>query len=209
MTDLDVTARARGVQPALIAIGGPPGSGKTTLSRRLAAAWHLPWLAADHLGPVIATSPALADSTVNAYWLAYDVLFALADELLGLGLSAVLDLNLGWSFQWQRLDALRQQHPQAQVVPVVLRCPRPTCLARLGQRYAADPASNAPPSHFATDPRILEVVAFLDRLHRPDAVELAADQTMDVVYADLTDHLQRRLRSEGSASRAAHPPPGR
>jgi len=120
----------------------------------------------------------------------------------------VLDLNLGWSFQWQRLDALRQQHPQSQVMAVVLRCPRPTCLTRLGQRYAADPAGNAPPSHFATDPRILEVVAFLERLHRPDAIELDADQTIDAVYADLTDHLRRRLRSERSASRAAHRPAG-
>ena len=107
--------------------------------------------------------------------------FALADDLLGLGVSAVLDLKFGWTFHWQRLDALRHQHPHAQVVPVLLRCPRPTCLDRLGQRYAADPAGNAPPAHFAaTDPRILEVVTSLERLDRPDAVALDIGGPLEV-----------------------------
>ena len=154
-------------------------------------------MASDHLGRTVAASPGVTAAGLNATWIAYDVVFALADELLGLGVSAILDLNLGRAFQWQRLDALRQHHPAARVVPVVLRCPCETCLERLRRRHMADPATSDPPERFTTDPRILEVFAFLDRLDRPDAAGLDANGTEDAVYAGLIRLPRQRLQFEG------------
>ena len=52
-------------------------------------------------------------------------------EWLSLGVSAVLDINLGRSFQWQPMDASHQCHPMAKIVPIVLRCSQQTCLQRI------------------------------------------------------------------------------
>ncbi len=81
--------------PLLIVFGGAPGTGKTTLSRRLAAELRLPRLCADAIGHTIRASKALADPTINTQWIAHDVLFQLSEELLQTGVSAILDLNLG------------------------------------------------------------------------------------------------------------------
>ena len=60
-------------------------------------------MGSDDLAGTIAGSAGLKNG--NAYWLAYDVAFAMAEEWLSLGVSAVLDINPGWTFQWQQVDA--------------------------------------------------------------------------------------------------------
>jgi predicted kinase len=139
----------------LVIIGGPPGSGNTSRSRRLARDRGWPVLGSDDLARTIAGSAGLKDG--DAYWIAYDVAFAMAEEWLSLGVSAVLDINPGWTFQWQQVDALRQHHPLAKIVPIVLPCSRQTCLERIDRRHMADPSVFDPPRRFRTDPRILAV----------------------------------------------------
>jgi predicted kinase len=164
----------------LVIIGGPPGSGKTSVSRRLARDRGWPFLGSDDLARTIAGSAGLKDG--DAYWLAYDVAFALAEECLTLGVSAVLDVNLGWTFQWQRVDALRQRHRMEKIVPVVLRCSRQTCLERIDRRHAAEPSIYAPPSRFTTDPRILAVFDFVEAIDASRATLVDAEGTGDEVY---------------------------
>ena len=151
----------------LVIIGGPPGSGKTSLSRRLARDRGWAFLGSDDLAGTIAGSAGLKDG--DAYWLAYDVAFAMTEEWLSLGVLAVLDIKLGWTFQWQHLDALRQRHRLAKIVPIVLRCSRQTCLERIDRRHAAEPSVFDPPSRFMTDPRILAVFDYVEAIneHRP------------------------------------------
>jgi predicted kinase len=127
-------------RPFLIVFGGAPGAGKTTISRRLAADRRLPRLGADTIGRTIRSSQALTDPTIDAQWIAHDVLFQLSEELLQAGVSAILDVNLGWAFQWAQLDSLRVRYPTVRILPIVLRCPRDICLARIGERHASHPA---------------------------------------------------------------------
>jgi hypothetical protein len=61
----------------LVIIGGPPGSGNTSRSRRLARDRGWPVLGSDDLARTIAGSAGLKDG--DAYWIAYDVAFAMAD----------------------------------------------------------------------------------------------------------------------------------
>jgi len=179
--------------PFLIVFGGAPGTGKTTVSRRLAADRRLPRLGADAIGRTIRTSQALTDPTIDAQWIAHDVLFQLSEELLQAGVSAILDMNLGWAFQWARLDLLRARYPAVRILPIVLRCPRSICLARIRARHAGDPAYEGSPQQFVTNPLILHVWAFLDQLDRPDMHVVDAGGDEEAVYGVVTRYLQAQL----------------
>jgi predicted kinase len=165
----------------LVIIGGPPGSGNTSRSRRLARDRGWPVLGSDDLARTIAGSAGLKDG--DAYWIAYDVAFAMAEEWLSLGVSAVLDINPGWTFQWQQVDALRQHHPLAKIVPIVLPCSRQTCLERIDRRHMADPSVFDPPRRFRTDPRILAVFDCGEAIDASRAMLVDAERTDDEVYA--------------------------
>jgi predicted kinase len=179
--------------PFLLVLGGAPGAGKTTLSRRLAADYRLPRLGADAIGRTIRSSQALTDPAIDAQWIAHDVLFQLGEELLQAGVSAILDINLGWAFQWAWLDRLRARYPAARILPIVLRCPRDICLARISARHASDPAYEDAPQEFITNPLILRVWAFLDQLDRPDIHVVDASGDHETVYAAAIEYLQTYL----------------
>ena len=169
--------------PTVIAIGGVPGAGKTAAARRLAADLGLPLLSTDVVGQVVQASHGIrARDAVDAYWIAYDVVFRLCEQFVGAGLSVVLDLNLGWAFQWDWLDALTARQPQVVVLPIVLRCSRAICLERIAQRHAIDPSTDAP-ERYRTDPKILAVFSFLEQLERPEIVAIDAGRPADEVYS--------------------------
>jgi AAA domain len=110
--------------PTVIVIGGVPGAGKSSAARRLAADLSLPFLSPDTVGQTLRASRGIrARDAVDAYWIAYDVLFRLCEEFVGAGLSVVLELNLGWAFQWDWLDRLAARQP-------AYVCCRSCCAAR-------------------------------------------------------------------------------
>jgi predicted kinase len=168
--------------PTVIVIGGPPGAGKSTAARRLAADLGVPCLSSDTIGEVIRTSRGLrARDAINATWTAYDIAFQLGEEFIGMGLSVILDINLGWPFHWDWMDALRARRPNVRVAPIALRCSRDSCLERIEARQVSDPVS-ASPDVYRHDPKILDVFAFLEHLERPDLVSIDASQTVEDVY---------------------------
>jgi adenylate kinase family enzyme len=180
-------------RPYVIILGGAPGTGKTTLSRRLAAQLRLPRLGADTIGRTIKASPALTDQSITAYWLAYDVLFRLCDEFLQSNVSHIVDVNLGWAFQWQHIDAMKHRYPRVIVLPIVLQCSRAMCLERIRARHAANPSYYDPPELFTTDAKFLRIWAFLEALDRPGVHRVNAAQELEDVYADITDYMRQRL----------------
>lgn len=186
----------------MIVLGGFPGAGKTTLAKRLSAAWRIPRLSSDTLGQIIAASHPLKQTSVDAYWIAYDVVFGLCAEFLHAGVSTILDLNMGWAFQWQQLDALKHQYSDVRWLPIVLRCSREICLQRIGQRYADDPAAASPPEVYTTTPHIVNVWSFLEQLNRPDVHVVDAGRPLGEVYADITHYLAQQS-SRGTISRTS------
>ena len=86
----------------LIIIGGFAGTGKSTVSKRLAAELRFPRLGSDLLGRAIKTSAGVKYDQLDAYRLAYDLLFQLGETFIQSGVSTILDLTMGWEFQWQQ-----------------------------------------------------------------------------------------------------------
>lgn len=126
--------------PALIIIGGFAGAGKTAVSRRLSGDLSIPRLGSDTIGRTVKRSAGIKSDEVNAYWIAYDVLFRLCEEFVASGVSTVLDLTMGWETQWQQVDGIVHRHPQTLFLTIILRCPYEQCIERTRQRHAANPA---------------------------------------------------------------------
>ena len=180
----------------LSVIGGFAGTGKTYHSQRLSTELSIPRLSFDAIGQTISASR-FFDTSSNAIALAYDVVFGLCNDFLRYGVSAVLDLNMAWEFQWQHLDALRDQHPYVRCVAIILRAPWDVCLERI-RRHEANPNTSAPPEVFATTQHILDGWAFLERLDRPDIKVIDADRSETAVYEDIQHHVRQAMTSSVS-----------
>jgi predicted kinase len=192
-----------GRRPALIVVGGFAGSGKSTLTRRLSGDLGIPRLGSDTISRVIRESEAVEGREVNAGWIAHDVVFGLCDDFLRSGISTILDLNMGRAFQWERVDAIARAHPEAQFLPIVLRCPREVCLERIARRHAERPDRYEPPAVFTTDAWVVATWDYLERLERPDVHVVDAAPGADAVYAEVREYLAARGVSEGGQGRSS------
>jgi len=181
--------------PMLIVIGGFAGTGKTIHAHRLSADLRIPRLGSDAIGQMIRQSGGIGDRIDHAFRIGYDLLFGLCEEFLHAGVSTIVDTNMGWPFQWQRLDAITVRHPQVRYVPVILRCPRELCLERIKRRYLSDPINHAPPERFMTERKHLQIWEFLDHLDRQDIGFVDAVAPDDEVYEELRQYLMMRINT--------------
>ena len=179
--------------PALIVIGGFPGTGKTTVSRRLASDLQLPCLAPDAIGGAVRGSLGEKAALVEPTRIAYDVLFFLCGDYLRCGLSVVVELTLGWDFHWRFLDGVRESQPHARLLPLLLRCPRETALRRIAERHRAAPDAFSPPDFYRTQQKVLDIWDFLQGLERPDLCEVDAGGAPEDTYARVRRRVAERL----------------
>jgi predicted kinase len=171
-------------QSVFVIIGGFAGTGKSAISRRLSAELHIPRLGSDTIGRTIKRSEGIKDG--DAYWIAYDVLFALCEEFVQSGTPVVLDMTMGWAFQWLTVDAILARHPHARFLPIILRCPLATCIERVRQRYGDNPEYYDPPEVYTTEPKNRAIWAYLSQLDCSPAVHfLDADRPFEEVYAEV------------------------
>lgn len=185
---------SRSAKPALIVLGGFAGAGKTSLARRLSSQLGIPTLGSDAIGQTIKRSEGIGNGAIDAYRIGYDVLFGLCEEFLQSGVSVIVDTNMGWAFQWQRLDAIGKHHPEIVFLPIILRCSREISLERIGKRHAEDPANNALPELYTTGQQHAKIGEFLERLDRPDIHFVDAARPQDEVYAEIEQYLSCQIR---------------
>jgi len=168
----------------LIVMGGFAGSGKSTIAGRLSTELRIPRLNSDVIGESIRRSRAIEGrDQINAYWIAYDVLFALCEDFLTTSGSVIVDTSMGWPFQWQRLDDIARSCGVTGRINIVLRCPLDICLERLRQRHAGD--CGEPLDVVATyveDPKLISIWRFLEQLARDDVDFVDASADVEVVY---------------------------
>jgi thymidylate kinase len=182
---------------ALIAIGGFPGTGKTTICRRLSSDLNLPCLSSDTIGRAITESTGIGDSGIDAFRVAYDVLFRLCEEFVQSSASMILDLTLGWDFHWRRLDEILGRHPRTLFLPVILRCPHEQCIERIRTRYMAMPDVYEEPEYYTGEQRVLEIWDFLQALKRPEIRFVDADREEDQVYHEVKQYVIDRMQRSG------------
>jgi predicted kinase len=181
------------MSPALITVGGFAGTGKTAISKRLSAELGIPRLGSDTLGRTIKKCIGTNSSQVHAYWIAYEVLFHLCEEFIQTGISTILDLTMGWEFQWQQVDSIMRQYPRALFLPIILRCPYEKCIERVRQRYEATPEYYDPPEVYMTEPKNIGIWEYLAKLDRPAVHFVDASEPHDKVYEQVKVYVSTQL----------------
>ncbi|WP_245547243.1 AAA family ATPase [Nocardia brevicatena] len=166
----------------LALVGGLPGTGKTTVANRLAAATGSRVLASDHVRKELVARGEVS-GTVGGYDVGtyspdarsrvYTELFDRARRLLAAGISVVLDAS--WSDTFQRQRAL-ELAAAAGAEPVRLRCecPRATADRRLRDR---------PPTESDATPEIAHAIADSASAW-PEADTLDTTRPLDIVAAE-------------------------
>lgn len=167
---------------ALIAIGGFPGAGKTTICAKLSRELNLPCLSSDTIGRAITESKGIEDSGIDAFRIAYDVLFRLCEEFVQSSATVILDLTLGWDFHWRRLDDILNRHPRTLFLPVILRCPHEQCIERIRTRYEAMPHAYEGPEYYTGEQRVRDIWEYLQAIDRPEVQFVDARGDEDQVY---------------------------
>lgn len=170
----------------LIAIGGYPGAGKSTVAQRLSRDLRIPRLGSDVLGRTIRNAH---PDVPEPHRLGFAVLFALVDEFVSSDCSVIVDTNMGWEFQWQRLDEIAATH-RVSFLPIILRCPRDVYLQRIADRHAADPAE-ASVGKMLRMPQFDAVCEFIDAMTRPDVRNVDASGDPDQTYARVRQIVSR------------------
>ena len=190
-------------RPALVAIGGFPGAGKSLLARRLSRELSLPRLCSDAAGGAIRRSLGDGVGSSDAFWAGYEVLFTLVEEFLGDGCSVIVDMSLGWDFQWKRLDAIRHTCAEAVFLPILLQCPHPICVERVGRRHEESPGAYPPVERFLQQEQLPKVWDYLATLDRPDVHRVDARPDPDRVYAETLRYLSDRAGHLATSTRRA------
>lgn len=171
--------------PKLIAIGGFAGAGKSTISRRLSRELAIPRLCSDTTGGVIREALTGQVEGGEAFRAGYEVLFALTEEFLRERCAVIVDTNLGWAFQWDRLDAIRAELPEVHFRSVLMTCPREVCMARVDGRARREPGQAPAAQLTARVPHLDRVWNYLEALDRPDVHRVDADREPDRVFDDV------------------------
>lgn len=186
------------MSPILVIVGGFAGTGKTAISKRLSTELGIPRLGSDTIGRIIQKGIGTDSTQANAYWIAYEVLFRLCEEFIQANVSTILDLTMGWDFQWQQVESIARQNPQARLLPIILRCSLEKCIERVRQRYVANPETYDPPEVYTAEPKNIGIWNYLAELDRPAVRFVDASRPRDEVYTEVRQYVLVQLGKDAN-----------
>lgn len=98
--------------PLLVIVSGPPCTGKTTLSRRIAGELHLPLVAKDSIKELIFDCLGWKDRDWSRQLgrATYDILYYFVEIQLAAGISQIVESNFTPDFASPRFRALKEKH---------------------------------------------------------------------------------------------------
>lgn len=175
------------VRSHLVIVGGFGGSGKSTVSRRLSAKYRIPIFDSDTFGKA-ATAALNGGGQIDGWAIGYPVLFSVLQENLELGLSAILDSNMGHRQSWRQVDQLKTGLPRLRCLPLVLECPFEVCEARVEQRNLGTPDKLELSQH-------RQKYEFLSRFEYDGLVRVNSNRNVDEVFEEVSAMVGKFLKS--------------
>ena len=160
-------------------VSGPPGAGKTTLAGRLGAELGLPVFDRDDLKDVMFDALGWSDRAWSQRigGAAYELLYLIAERLIGRGVSAVLDTNFQRDVTGDRLRALADRY-RFDVLEVHCHADPQVLARRFRERWESDARHPGHTGEFTDE--VAFIRAFDERDYRPVGIGC-------VVEVDSTD----------------------
>ncbi len=169
----------------LIIIGGFAGAGKTTVAKRLSAAYGLPLFGTDALNDVLRAF--LHIDFKQASPLAHETAWSLVRSHLKNDVSVILDANMCHDRTWENVDGIARTFPHVRVLPFILECPLDTHRTRIEQRGRTEPDHLNLGGDAFED--VLPKYDYIRNLRRDDLLRVDADRPLDAVIADIETFL--------------------
>lgn len=115
------------------------------------------------------------------------------DHFISAGNSVILDINLGWNFQWEKLDSIAAKHPATCFLPIILECSHETCIERIRKRHNSKADYYDPPEIYLEQEKIRKIWRFLAELARPDLLRIDAEKDQETTYQDLRRIIEEKM----------------
>jgi thymidylate kinase len=170
----------------LIVLGGFAGAGKTTIAHKLAADFNYPFVNPDDFNAGLI--PHLKKEFHEVSPIAYELLWYLLKKHIEAGVTTILDANMCHERTWATLDALKEEFPELNILPIILICNLETHRERVTKR------GNTDTMHLNLGGDVFEDIMFkyefIQSLNRPDIIRVEANGSPDEVYRKVLEVLQ-------------------
>lgn len=177
------------MKPVLIIFGGFAGGGKTTISKRVADAYHLLRLSTDETNTLLRDTLQLDFDTVSPF--AHDLVWISAKRHLADGHAVIVDAPMCGARAWKNVDDVRAEFPRVSIVPIILECSLETHKQRIEHRGRTDKEHlNLGGKPFD---ETVHKYAYISNLTRPDLIRVNAEGTPDEVYQTVVEQLREFL----------------
>lgn len=171
---------------SLIILGGFAGAGKTTVAQKLSSEFNLPLIGTDELNTAIRKALHLNFHDASPY--AHDIAWSLVRDYLKNKTTVILDTNMCRARTWENLDAVKNDLPNLNILPIILECSLETHKNRIDHRGVTQPDHLNLGGDKLED--VLSKYEFIQSLNRPDLIRLNAEKSANEVYTDVISLLR-------------------